>query len=326
MSNPNVRVAAVQMDPKLGEMGRNLSVIVDRLRQAASAGASLVVFPECALSGYGFGSRDEAMGHAETIPGPSLGTIVETCRRDEVFCVVGMLERDGHRLYNACALVGPGGVIGSYRKVHLPFLGVDRFADPGDRPFAVHEAGGVRVGMHICYDGAFPETARVLTLLGADLIVLPTNWPTHSESQAEHMMPCRAMERNVVFAMAVNRVGEESGFAFIGRSSIVDTSGNPLARASADREEILYADIDPARARQEASNSPPRPARDRPDRRSQAVMVREARRGTGRQRVEPASGNAPSLRYHIPSGPLAKLVEIENVIVASPPLGPTARL
>jgi predicted amidohydrolase len=249
MSSPNVRLAAVQMDPKLGDTRRNLSVIVDRLKEAASAGASLVVFPECALGGYGFGSRDEAVAYAETIPGPSLAAIAEVCHRDNVFCVVGMLEREGHRLYNACALVGPNGVVGSYRKVHLPFLGVDRFVDPGDRPFAVHEAGGIRVGMHICYDGAFPETARVLTLLGADLIVLPTNWPTHSECQAEHMMSCRAME-NVVYAMAVNRVGEESGFAFIGRSSIVDTSGNPLARASIDREEILYADIDPSKARQ----------------------------------------------------------------------------
>ena len=102
--------------------------------------------------------------------------------------------------------------------------------------------------MHICYDGAFPETGRVLALLGADLLVLPTNWPTHSECAAEHMMACRAME-NVVYAMAVNRVGEERGFRFIGRSSIVGTGGERLAFAGPDGEEILYAEIDPARAR-----------------------------------------------------------------------------
>ena len=136
-----------------------------------------------------------------------------------------------------------------YRKVHLPFLGIDMFVDPGDRPFAVHDAGGLRVGMHICYDGSFPETARVLALLGADLLVLPTNWPTHSECAAEHMIPTRAME-NTVYAMAVNRVGEESGFRFIGPSSIVDPSGRVLARAGADTEEVLTAEIDPARARQ----------------------------------------------------------------------------
>ncbi len=249
MPDAAVRIAGVQMDPKLGENAANLGTMLARLREAAASGAKLVVFPECAMSGYGFASRDEAMRHAETLPGPSVDRIASECRELDVSCVYGLLERDGDRLFNACALVGPEGLIGSYRKVHLPFLGVDRFTDSGDRPFAVQETRGIRIGMHICYDGAFPEAGRVLSLLGADLLVLPTNWPTHSECAAEHMMPCRALE-NVVFAIAVNRVGEESGFRFIGRSSIVNTAGEKLAWASPDREEIFYADIDPARARQ----------------------------------------------------------------------------
>lgn len=249
MSENTIRVAGVQMDPKIGEIDSNLRTIVDRFQEAAANGANLVVFPECALSGYGFGSREEAMIYAESIPGPGVEVIAAKCAQAGAYCIFGLLERDGDRLFNACVLVGPSGLIGSYRKIHLPFLGVDRFADPGDRPFAVHEAGGLRIGMHICYDGAFPEASRVLALLGADLLVLPTNWPTHSECAAEHMMACRAME-NVVYTMAVNRVGEESGFKFIGRSSIVDTAGNRLAFASPDAEEILYAEIDPAKARQ----------------------------------------------------------------------------
>ena len=73
--------------------------------------------------------------------------------------------------------VGGDGVIGSYRKIHLPFLGIDMFTNYGDRPFAVQEYQGMNIGMNICYDGGFPESARCLALLGADLIVLPTNWP-----------------------------------------------------------------------------------------------------------------------------------------------------
>jgi predicted amidohydrolase len=139
-------------------------------------------------------------------------------------------------------------LVGSYRKVHLPSLGVDRHVDPGDRPFAVHDVGGLRVGMQICYDGGFPEPTRVQALLGADLIVLPTNWPTHAECAAEHQMATRAME-NVVYTIAVNRVGEERGFRFIGHSSIHGTGGERLALASPEGEEIIVAEIDPARAR-----------------------------------------------------------------------------
>ncbi len=243
------RVAAVQMEPKLGRLDANLGRILEGLGDAARQGANLVVFPECSLSGYGFSSRDEGMEHAVAADGPEVREVIAACGRTESYCIFGLLERDGSRLFNACVLVGPDGLAGSYRKVHLPYLGIDMFVHPGDRPFAVQDAGGLKVGMHICYDGSFPESGRILSLQGADLLVLPTNWPTHSECAAEHMMPTRAME-NTVYAMAVNRVGHESGFRFIGTSSIVDPSGRVLARAGGDDEEILFADVDPARARQ----------------------------------------------------------------------------
>lgn len=242
------RVAAVQMEPRLGKVAENLEIIRSRLAEAADGGADLVVFPECAVSGYGFSSRDEGLAAAVSAAGPELGTVAKTCEERGVHCVLGLLERDGDNLFNAAALVGPAGLVGVYRKVHLPFLGVDMFVDPGDRPFAVHDAGGIRIGMHICYDVAFPEAGRVLSLLGADLLVLPTNWPTYSEPTAEHVIPARAVE-NTVYVAAVNRVGLESGFRFIGHSSIVDPFGKVLAVASPNREEILYADVDVDRAR-----------------------------------------------------------------------------
>jgi predicted amidohydrolase len=243
-----LKTAAVQMEPILGAVDRNLEKMLARLEEAAAAGARLIVFPECALTGYCFESREEALPFAETTRGPTATRFASACARLGVWSIHGFLEKDGSRLYNACLLVGPDGPVASYRKVHLPFMGIDRFADPGDRPFAVHGVGGAIIGMHICYDGAFPETARVLALLCADLLVLPTNWPTHSECAAEHMIATRAME-NVVYVMAVNRVGEERGFRFIGRSSIAAPSGQVLAFASPDREELLYADIDPAISR-----------------------------------------------------------------------------
>lgn len=244
----NVKIAGVQMDVKFQDPAHNLARVIEWTREAAARGALLVTFPECALPGYCFDSLAEALPHAETVPGPSTQRLVELCERLDRFVVVGLLERDGDRLFNACVLIGPSGVIGCYRKLHLPYLGIDRFTTPGDRPFGVWDAGGLRVGMNICYDGSFPESSRIMALAGADLVVLPTNWPPGAECNAQFVVPTRALE-NHIYYMAVNRVGEERGFRFIGQSKICDPSGRVLAEAAHEGEQVLYAEIDPALAR-----------------------------------------------------------------------------
>jgi predicted amidohydrolase len=244
-------IAGVQIDCRFADPLHNLFAIRSKLREAARCGARLVIFPECALPGYCFGSKVEAWEVAEPLPGPSTETLAADCRELGVWAVVGLLERDeaSKKLYNAAALVGPDGLVGTYRKAHLPCLGVDRFTDPGDRPFAVHDVGGLKVGMTICYDASFPEASRALMLEGADLIVLPTNWPPEAERTARILIQARAMENRVYYA-AVNRVGTERGFRFIGLSRIADVSGDLLAASESAEETILYAEIDPARARQ----------------------------------------------------------------------------
>jgi predicted amidohydrolase len=243
-----MKIAGVQLDIAIGQPRRNVDRMIEKLRETAIAGAKLTVFPECAVPGYCFGSLEEARDYAEPILGDTTERMVQACKETGGYCVYGMLEADGQRVFNAAVLVGPQGMIGAYRKVHLPYLGVDMYTTPGDRPFAVHEAGGVRIGMNICYDAAFPEAARTLAILGADLIVLPTNWPPGAECTACSVISARALE-NAVYYIAVNRVGEERGFRFIGRSSICDTNGETLAVSTTTDEEILYAEIDPARAR-----------------------------------------------------------------------------
>jgi predicted amidohydrolase len=240
-------IAGVQMDCRLADKETNREGIRRKLRAAAERGARLVVFPECALTGYGYESLDEAWPHAEPLPGPTTDAFAADCRELGVYALFGLLERDGDRLFNACALVGPQGFLAGYRKIHLPVLGIDRFATPGDRPFAVHDLGGLRLGMNICYDGSFPESSRVLTLLGADLVVLPTNWPTGARAAACYLTQARALE-NHVYYLAVNRVGEERGFRFIGQSRVIDYNGEIVAAAE-EGEDILFAVIDPEAAR-----------------------------------------------------------------------------
>jgi predicted amidohydrolase len=233
------------MDVAIGDVEANRRKIVERMRTAAEKGADLVIFPECALTGYCFDSLEEATPFAEPIDGRSSEAIAEACRETGAHSVVGFIEKDGSSFYNAATLFGPGGggIIGNYRKVHLPFLGVDRFLTPGDKPFQVIDLPFGRIGINICYDASFPEAARALKLLGAELIILPTNWPTGAWRTAEFIINARACENHLNFA-AVNRCGIERGWEFIGRSKVVDYNGDTLGEASREGEEMLIIEVD----------------------------------------------------------------------------------
>ena len=159
----------------------------------------------------------------------------------------GLLERDGDTLYNAAILVGPDGLIGSYRKTHLPFLGVDRFVTPGDE-FKVFDTALGRIGLIICYDLRFPEVTRTLALHGADIVALPTNFPMAAKLQCDVIAPARAAE-NRIYLLVANRVGKERWGEFCGWSQIVDPYGTRLAEAGETEETLLVADVELEKAR-----------------------------------------------------------------------------
>src|SRR5947207_12290975 len=115
-----MKIAGVQMDVAFADIARNLERMVQRLRETTASGARLTVFPECALCGYCFSSLEEARPFAQRIPGPATERMREACAELGCYSVFGMLELDGTRIFNAAVLVGPAGVIGNYRKVHLP--------------------------------------------------------------------------------------------------------------------------------------------------------------------------------------------------------------
>ena len=244
-----VKIAAVQMNPKIMANSENLDKILLETRHAANNGANLIVFPECALTGYVFASREEAAPFMETIPGPSINELAACCKKLGVHMIVGLLEKEADKCFNTAVSIGPQAVVGKYRKNHLPFLGIDRFLDHGNNPFRVYNTPIGNIGMHICYDCNFPESARVMTLLGADILALPTNWPEGREKIAKYVINARAYE-NRVHLVAVNRVGREKGTRFIGNSKIVSALGDTLVQAGSDDEEIIYAEVSLAEARQ----------------------------------------------------------------------------
>jgi len=145
-------------------------------------------------------------------------------------------------------LIGPEGIVGNYRKIHLPFLGLDRFVNGGDIPFTVYNTKFGKLGWVICYDNSFPESLRVLTLKGVEIAALLTNWPEGVETTAKYIFPARAVENRINY-LAANRVGNERGVRFIGQSKIVDFVGRILAEASSDREEVICAEVDLEQAR-----------------------------------------------------------------------------
>jgi predicted amidohydrolase len=243
-------IACAQIDCVLGDSATNRNKIIASIRAAAEREAQLVIFPECALTGYAFNSLEEAISFAEKPDGPSSQAIAEACRETGAYAIVGFIEAAGDKFYNAAMLVGPDGVVGSYRKVHLPFIGIDRFLNPGDRPFQVFDLPFGKVGVNICYDISFPESARVLKLLGAELVALITNWPTAAWRSPAFVANTRALENHVFYA-AVDRVGTERGWQFIGRSKVIDCNGDTLAEAGPDAEELLVASVE----LQEANNN-----------------------------------------------------------------------
>lgn len=253
---PDLTVAAIQMEPEVGQKVRNLRRSVELIEQAAAQGAQVIVLPELVNTGYMFRSRQEAFSLAEEIPsGESVAAWSETARHLGVYIVAGMCERVGDKLFNAAATVGPRGHLSTYRKLHL-WGDEHLFFESGDLGLPVLHTEHGRIATVICYDGWFPEVYRLLAVRGADIVCMPTNWvpmrgQTPDRPAMANTLAMANAHSNGLNIVCANRAGTERGQAFIGQSLIVGADGWPLAGpASADREEILYAQINVKHSRQ----------------------------------------------------------------------------
>lgn len=250
------RVAAAQSHVVYGDHAANVSRAVEWIDRAKAEKARLLVLPEAFLTGYTAPDGVEGLRiavHVEagddlvvTSWDPVLDPLKVAVDAAQVYVVVGFIGRDTFGLYNGAMLLTPNAPPRLYRKTHLPFLGVDRYARPGDR-LIIWETDFGKIGPLICFDLRIPEAARTLALMGADLIVLPTNWPNGASVTPRHIAPARAGE-NKVWLLTCDRVGTEGGFTFIGQSGVYDPFGSEVVKAG-DAEEFICADIDLAVAR-----------------------------------------------------------------------------
>ena len=241
-----IRAAFAQFFPEFGVRTTNTEMIRRLGREAKqNGGVDLLVYPELCTTGYDFIDTAEARDLAQPFfEGDESALAKELAADLDAVVVLGYAERAGDLVYNSALMALPDGTTHNYRKLHLFSRETEIFA-PGDTaPRAVETPAG-RLGMMICFDWFFPETARLLALDGAQVIVHPSNLVM---PYCQKAMYARCVE-NRVFAITTNRIGEESRAGrtlnFTGQSQIMDPQGNVLAHASANGEAVGFAEFDP---------------------------------------------------------------------------------
>lgn len=232
-----MKLSIVQFAPVLGDIDRNISVLSEDFRDAWDS--DLVVLPELASTGYRFNNRDEALACAESVGDSRYIDFLETVA-DTYDChiVSGFNERDEDKLYNSSVLVGPGGLLGMYRKLHL-FQNEKTIFAPGDLGAEVFDTPLGKIGMLVCFDWMFPEIWRKMALNGAQLICHPSNLVL---PYCQSVVPAHAMV-NRLFVATANRVGHERDLAFTGQSVLCSPKGEVLAKGSTDKRELITAEI-----------------------------------------------------------------------------------
>ncbi len=248
-----MKISIVQFEPVFKDKKINFDRIFNYSKDIIS---DIIVFPELALSGYYFLSRDEVSDMAESITGDFIKDLQELSSSQNKIIVLGFPEKEKNNLYNSAAIILPDKKKTSiYRKTHLFYK--ERFCfDYGNTGFFVidYPEWDIKIGPMICYDWRFPEAARSLALQGADLIVCPSNLVTNSWQNA---LATRALENNVYVAVA-NRTGKEirgeEELVFNGDSTIYNYNGDILCRAGKINDEIIETEIYPRETRKKSFN------------------------------------------------------------------------
>ena len=248
---------ATGLDP-----AENRRSVTDRLAAAAGAGATLVVFPEATMATFGGPSFDLSTV-AEPLDGAFVSSLAAGAARHGITVVAGMFERagaspsgggerppDAERVYNTVVVVGPEGLLGAYRKVHLfDALGAresDRVlpGDPADGLVALPLDEGLVLGVLTCYDLRFPESARALVDRGATLLAVPAHWYNGPGKPQvwRTLLAARAIE-STAYVVGAGKPEPEA----VGRSAVVDPLGEVLAELGGEEEGVALAEVSAAR-------------------------------------------------------------------------------
>jgi len=242
----------------------NLQKTLERAEEAVKKGAQIVCTQELFRSQYFCQAEDHASFQlAEPIPGPSTEAFQRFAKKHNVVVIASLFEKRAPGLYHNTAIVidADGALLGLYRKMHIPDdpLYYEKFYfTPGDLGFKAFQTKHGKIGALVCWDQWYPEAARLTAMRGAQILFYPTAIGWHPKEKAEYgekqHMAWETIQRahaiaNGCYVVAVNRVGHErpangDGLQFWGQSFVAGTSGEILAKASVDQEEVLVVDVD----------------------------------------------------------------------------------
>ena len=239
-----VNVAAVQFEPTMFEKDYNIKRLLQLVEEAAINGAQLITVPEMATTGYCWYNREEVEPYVEPIPGTTTSKFEQLASKYNCYIVIGMPEVDVETdlYYNSAVLIGPKGIIGVHRKTH-PYISEPKWATSGDLGHQVYDTPIGKIGLLICMDIHYVETARIMGVQNVDVICHISNWL--AERTPAPYWITRAYE-NDAYLIESNRWGLERGVQFSGGSCIINPDGT-IQQVLDAGDGIVYGKIETKR-------------------------------------------------------------------------------
>lgn len=243
MAKKDIRVTCAQIQSKTYDIPANIKKMKDFINKTTDVypDTDIVVFPEYALTGCE-NTLEQIQEIAEPLDGDSIKEMAAFGKERGIYLVFGFIELDAvdNKIYNSIVLIDKNGqVLGKYRKMHL-VEEEKELVSSGNSNYEVYDTEIGKIGMMICWDSAFVETARLLTLKGADFILVPAAWETPMQKDWDLVMRARAFD-NVTYLACCNQVGHDNYLSFFGKSKIIGPTGNIMSNVVENEEAIVSA-------------------------------------------------------------------------------------
>lgn len=241
-----MRIAGIQMSAG-PDVEKNIARGVEMADVAAEKGAKVIGFSELCLTPWFPRMEDRSrFSLALEVSSEAISAFVKASIKNQTVIVLPFFEKEADGYFNSAVVIDCGRIAGTYRKVHLPDLPLYKeqfYFSPGNTGFPVFETSRGRIGVQICWDNLFPEGTRILALNGADIVFAPTAAALNTHALWERAVTANAFANNL-FVFRVNRVGQEDGLSFYGRSFCAGPWGEMVSELAGSKDAIVIADID----------------------------------------------------------------------------------